>query len=108
MTVYRLVLAVTMAALLSGTGRAATTDGAVPRMIGSGQHVASQSTDAHRTAPALVQPETASGVAAPIAGGGRSGALVIHATFDSSINGDPNSAANPTKHNNPCAISEAP
>src|SRR5438552_663622 len=107
MTVHRLVLAVTMAALLSGTGRAATTDGAVPRMIGSGQHVASQSTDAHRTAPALVQPETASGVAAPIAGGGRSGALVIHATFDSSITGDPNSAAIQTMINNAVAIYES-
>ena len=107
MTVRRLALAVTMTALLSGSGRAATADSAVPLLVGSGQHVASQSTDAQRAAPALVQSETASAAATPIAGGGRSGALVIHATFDSSITGDPNSAAIQTMINNTVAIYES-
>src|SRR5690349_14028168 len=60
-------------------------------MVGAGQHVTHESST---SAAATTAGGSDVGVPSePIAGGGASGALVINATFDSSITGNPNSAA---------------
>jgi hypothetical protein len=65
-----------------------------PFIVGSSEHVSHESTDVRAdAAPELYQGATALGAEAPLPGSGTSGALVINATFDSSITGDPNSAA---------------
>ena len=91
-----------------GAGRPASTalgqdNGAFP-IVGSGAHVSYHSADVLAGA---VPYQGAAGVEeGPIVGTGSSGALVINATFDASITGDPNSAAIQAMINSAVAIYE--
>ncbi len=80
-----------------------------PLGIGSSQHVSYASPD-WRVASAPGRDQGAPAIGSsfpPIAGAGTSGALVINATFDSSITGDANAAAIETMINNAVAILES-
>jgi len=83
-------------------GRVWADSGGVPFGVGSSTHVSFESTDLSGGAAPAVGSE-----ASPIAGTGTSGALVINATFDSSITGDVNSAAIQAMINDAIAIYEA-
>src|SRR5258705_13642381 len=88
-----LVVAIALLACVC-VGRADAADAGAPFTAGSGGHVSYESTDVRADAAPNVYQGTAVDVGeGPIAGTGRSGALVITPTFDSSITGDPNSAA---------------
>src|SRR5712691_588785 len=89
-----LALAIAMACVGSVGATPLEQGGGVPLGIGSAEHVSYASTDLrHDATPALDQGATTVVTGAPLAGTGASGALVINATFDSSITNDANSAA---------------
>jgi len=103
-----LALVMTVTGFACGIRGAAAADDAASPMVGSGRHVTYGSpTLRNDTAPDLAQSGTAGGGAGPIVGGGRSGALVLHATFDSSITSNANSAALQAMINNAVAIYES-
>jgi len=70
----------------------AIADGGAPSLAGVGQHVSS-AFDVDASAPAADAEASGGGISEPIVGGGSSGALVLNATFDSSITGNGNAAA---------------
>jgi hypothetical protein len=86
-----IAVALTIAVYVAGAG---ATDTGAPLLLGSGEHVSHESTDVGAVAaPELYQGATGAVGEGPIVGGGSSGALVINATFDSSITSNVNSAA---------------
>src|SRR5438552_7791506 len=88
-------------------GRANAADTDAPMIVGAGQHVSYHSGDVGAgAAPEIDQGAGAASGDGPIVGGGRSGALVINATFDSSITGNGNAAAIEAMINNAVAIYE--
>ena len=88
-------------------GRANAADTDAPMIAGAGQHVSYHSGDVGAgAAPEIDQGAGAASGEGPIVGGGRSGALVINATFDSSITGNGNAAAIEAMINNAVAIYE--
>jgi len=89
----RAAIAVVVTCVVVATAHATSLEdsGAPFPIAGSGQHVSYPSSDVRADA---VESATAESAAeGPIVVVGRSGALVINATFDASITGDPNSAA---------------
>ena len=101
-----LALAVAVSACVGRVGATPLEqDGGAPFGVGSGEHGSYESSDVRvDAAPGLSQGATAVDAEAPLADTGSSGALVINATFDSSITNDPNSAAIQAMINNAISI----
>ena len=103
-----LALAIAMACVGSVGATPLEQGGGAPLGIGSAEHVSYASTDLRGdAAPALDRGATAVVTEAPLAGTGASGALVINATFDTSITNDANSTAIETMINNALSIYES-
>jgi hypothetical protein len=82
--------------------------GGAPLLVTSGAHASYASTDVRAdAAPQLYQGATADDAEPPLAITGSSGALVINATFDSSITSDPQSAAIEAMINDAISVNES-
>ncbi len=87
-------------------GGVAVAQDATPPLVGSRVHVSNPSPDAVTAEPSEVEAVNGAAELVPIPFVGRSGALVINATFDASITGNVNSAAIQAVINNAIAIYE--
>jgi hypothetical protein len=102
-----LALALAIAAACVGSvGATSLGQGGAPFGVGRAQHVSYESTDVRVDAPPELDQGSAAVVAEapPLSSGG---VLVIHATFDSSITSDPNSAAIEAMINNAITIHQS-